>query len=97
MNVYCYILRRASLSGAFSAELVILLVGDGLAPLVGRALCGSFDRKVSKPTILRRTMPVLYLGRDIYDVARVQFLRGLAHSRYQPSPPVTSSICPPLW
>ncbi len=59
-------------------KLIVFLVADRLAPLVCRPFTRDLDRKVDKPAVLRRAVPVLDVRRDDHNVAGVQLARRLA-------------------
>ena len=59
-------------------QLAVLLIGDGLAPLVGALGAGHLDGEVGEPAVRGSTVPVLDLGGDVDAVAGVQFHGGLA-------------------
>ena len=65
-------------SFSLAVELGVLLVVDGLEPLVGAVLAGEAKGEVAEPAVGLGTVPVLDVGRDLHDVAGLEAARGLA-------------------
>src|SRR3954447_23735136 len=64
---------------AVARRLVVLLVGDVLAPRGALALLAGFrQREVSKQPVGRGAVPMQRIGRDVDRIARTQYLRLLA-------------------
>ena len=78
-----------------SFQFAVVLVGHRLTPFVFRFLAGDLNRQVGKPAVGGSPVPMLDPGRDVYHVARIELLGGLAPLLIIARPAVTSRICPP--
>ena len=56
--------------GQLLSELVVSLVGDRLQPFVGSVFSRNLKCQMRKPAVGCRAMPVLYVGRNVDDIAR---------------------------
>lgn len=51
----------------FSMKGIVLSIGDRLQPFVRGVLARDLERKMGEPAVGRRTVPMLYAGRDVDD------------------------------
>lgn len=70
----------------FLLQLSIFLRVHRLQPLIGSSLSRHLHRQMGKPAVRRRSMPVLYLRRDIHHIPGIKLLRRFTVSDSSPSP-----------